>query len=103
VWKNVTQPAVGERELQDDPPEVVGGVLVVQGADKPDDGNGQEVPGSMVDWPENMSAIRQGRYMLRECGCVVDKHTVIFSEPKDFSSQEEQFKLNVMKRGVEYD
>ena len=103
VWKNVTPPAGGGSELQDEQPDVVGGVLVVQGADKPDDGNGQEVPGSVVDGPEKMSAIRQGRYMLRECEYAVNKHTVTFSEPKDFSSPEEQFELNVMKRGVEYD
>jgi hypothetical protein len=53
-----------------------------------------------------MSAIRQGRYLLRElreCGYALNKHTVTFSKPKDFSSPDEQFELNVMKRGVEYD
>ena len=37
-----------------------------------------------VYWPENLSAIRQGRYKLRESGYMVNKQTVNISQPKDF-------------------
>ena len=85
-----------------------------------------------VYWPENVSAIRQGRYKLKEAGYVVNRQGVTISQPRDFFvgeemgvycpkrcskcktckecpfsnrmlSDEEQFEYNLMEKGVEYD
>ena len=42
-----------------------------------------------VYWPENVSAIRQGRYQLRQAGYVVNKQTVTISQRRDFFVGEE--------------
>ena len=85
-----------------------------------------------VYWPENVSAIRQGRYQLRQADYVVNKQTVTISQQRDFFvgeemgvycpkrcskcktctecpfsnrmlSEQEQFEYNLMEKGVEYD
>ena len=85
-----------------------------------------------VYWPENVSAIRQGRYQLRQAGYVVNKQTVTISQRRDFFvgeemgvycpkrcskcktctecpfsnrmlSEQEQFEYNLMEKGVKYD